>query len=99
MGGVFGGEWIHVYAWLSSSVVHLKLLIPQHCQLAVLCLVAQSCLTLCNPMDCVAHEVPLSMGILQAKKLEWVAMPSSWGSSQTRDQTQASHIARAFFTI
>ena len=50
-------------------------------------------------MDCVAHEVPLPMGILQAKKLEWVAMPSSWGSSQTRDQTQVSHIARGFFTI
>jgi len=26
MGGEFGGEWIHVYAWLSPFVVHLKLL-------------------------------------------------------------------------
>ena len=25
-------------------------------------LVAQSCPTLCNPMDCVAHQAPLSMG-------------------------------------
>ena len=25
MGGEFGGEWIHVYAWLSPSAVHLKL--------------------------------------------------------------------------
>ena len=31
--------------------------------------------------------------------LEWVAMPSSRGSSQPRDQTQVSGIARGFFTI
>ena len=29
MGEEFGGEWIHVYVWLSSFDVHLKLL--QHC--------------------------------------------------------------------
>ena len=33
----------------------------------------------------VAHQAPLSMGILQARILEWVAMPSSRGSSQPRD--------------
>ena len=38
-------------------------------------------------------------GILQARTLEWVAVPSSRGSSQPRDQTQASHIAGRFFTI
>ena len=31
MGGEVGGEWIHVYVWLSPSVAHLKL--PQHCLL------------------------------------------------------------------
>ena len=41
--------------------------------------VAQSCLTLCNPIDCTVH------GILQARILEWVALPFSRGSSQTRD--------------
>ena len=35
----------------------------------------------------VAHQAPLSKGILQARILEWVAMPSSRGSSQPRDQT------------
>ena len=35
-------------------------------------------------------------GILQAKILEWVAMPSSRGSSQPRAQTQVSHIAGGF---
>ena len=29
MEGEFGGEWIHVYVWLSPFAVHLKL--PQHC--------------------------------------------------------------------
>ena len=29
MGGEFGGEWIHVYVWLSPFAVHLKL--SQHC--------------------------------------------------------------------
>ena len=53
---------------------------------------AQSCPTLCNPMDNTAH------GILQARILEWVAFPFSMGSSQPRDQTQVSHVAGRFFT-
>ena len=47
----------------------------------------------------VAHQAPLSVGILQARILEWVEMPVSRGSSQSRDQTQVSHIAGGFFTI
>ena len=50
--------------------------------------VAQSCPTLCDPMDCTIH------GILQAKILEWVAFPFSRGSSHPKDQTQVSHIDR-----
>ena len=46
-----------------------------------------------------ACQAPLSMGILQARILEWVAVPFSRGSSQPRDQTQVSHIAGRFFTI
>ena len=46
--------------------------------------VAQSCLTLCDPMNCIVH------GILQARILKWVAFPFSRGSSQPRDQTQVS---------
>ena len=37
--------------------------------------------------------------ILQARMLEWIAMPSSRGSSQPRDQTQVCCIAGRFFTI
>ena len=39
------------------------------------------------------RQAPLSMGILQARILEWVAMPYSRRSSQPRDQTQVAHIA------
>ena len=53
--------------------------------------VSQLCSTLCNPMDYTVH------GIFQAIILEWVAVPVSRGSSQTRDQTQVSHIASRFF--
>ena len=64
---------------------------------AVLCLVAQLCPTLCNPMDC--SQAPLSMGILWARILEWVVMPYSRGYSQPRDQTEVSLIAGRFFII
>ena len=51
----------------------------------------------------VVHQVSLSMGILQARILERVAIPSSRdpsrGSSQPRDWTQVSRIAGGFFTI
>ena len=53
--------------------------------------VTQSGLTLFGPMDYAVH------GILQARILEWVALPSSRGSSQPRDQTQGFYIADGFF--
>ena len=61
-------------------------------------LVTQLCLTLCNLMD---SSLPGSSvhEILQARILEWVAVSFSRGSSQPKDQTQASGIARRFFTI
>ena len=50
-----------------------------------------------DPMDYILPGSSVH-GILQAKILEWVAMRSSRGSSQPRDQTQVSHIAGRFFT-
>jgi len=57
----------------------------------------QSCPVLSDPMDC---SLPSSSvhGILQERILEWVAMPSSRGSSQPRNQTRISCIAGRFFT-
>ena len=45
-----------------------------------------------------SRQAPLTMGILQARILEWVTMPSLRASSQPRDWTQVSHIAGGFFT-
>ena len=54
------------------------------------CLDVQSCLTLCNPMNCIAHQASLCIGILQARILEWVVVPSSRRSSQPRDRNHVS---------
>ena len=50
------------------------------------CVCAQSCLTLCGPMD---SSLPGSSvpGIIQARILEWVIIPFSIASSHPRDQT------------
>ena len=57
----------------------------------------QSCLLLCNPMD---YSPPgsLSMGILQARILEWVAMPTSRGFINTQGlnpRSPASSVSQA----
>ena len=66
--------------------------------MVVCVLVAQSCLTLCNPMDCRPPGFSVH-GILQARILQWVATPFSRGSSWPRDWTEVSGIAGRFFTI
>ena len=53
--------------------------------------VAQSCPTLCDPMDCSPPGSSVH-GILQARILEWVAISFSRGSSWSRDRTQVSRI-------
>ena len=58
-----------------------------------MCLVTQSCPTLCNPID---YSLPVSSvhRISQARILEWVAIPFSRGSSWHRDRIQVSCIAQ-----
>ena len=61
-------------------------------------LVTQSRLTLFDPMD----YSPLGSsvyGILQARILEWVAIPFSRESDRPRDWTQVSRIAGRFFIV
>ena len=60
--------------------------------------VAQSCLTLCDTMDCSPPDSSIH-GIFQARVLEWLAISFSRGSSRPRDRTQVSHIAGRRFTI
>ena len=65
--------------------------------LKVKVLVVQSCLTLCNSMDYIPSQSSVH-GILQARILEWVAIPFSRGTSQPRDWTHISCTAGRFFT-
>ena len=76
--------------WLPQIKKNLSLSHWTQCQVKVK--VAQSCLTLCDPMS---FTVP---GILQARILEWAAYPFSSGSSQPRNQTRVTCIAGGFFT-
>ena len=93
-------------SWLQSEVLALSLsllnsrIIALQCCVDFCCapLVAQSCLTLCDPTDCTLSGSYLQ-GILQARILEWVAIPFSRVSSRLRDWTQVSCIAGRFFTI
>ena len=84
-------KWKVNYKWVQKRGEAMKLLMHRKSLqyflcCAVLCLVAQSCLTLCNPMDC---YVPGSSvhGIFQARILKWVAISFSRVSSWPRDQT------------
>ena len=56
----------------------------------------QTCLTLCDPVDCSPPGSSLH-GFLQARILAWLAMPASRGSSRPRNQTCSSCIADRFF--
>ena len=76
------GEKLLFSFWLRCQIIHNE--------------VAQSCLTLCDPLDC---SLPGSSihGIFQARILEWVAISFSRGSSQPRDRTLVSRIADRCF--
>ena len=60
--------------------------------------VAQSCLPLCDPMDCSLPGTSVH-GIFQARILGWVAISFSRGSSRPRDQTWVSRIVGRRFTV
>ena len=76
--------------WVTNNFTFFKVFVCM--------LVAQSCLTLCNPMNCNMPDSSVC-GILQARILEWVAISFSRRSSQSRDQTRVTCIAGKFFTI
>ena len=87
-----------------TSIYQLNTLICSHFKISIIIslkvkvLFTQSRLTLHNPMD---YRPPGSSvhEILQAKTLDWVAIPFSRGSSWLRDWTQISHTAGSFFTV
>ena len=61
-------------------------------------LVTQSCPTLCDPKDC-SPPGSSPHGIIQARILEWVAIPFSRESSQLSDQICISCTEGRFFTV
>ena len=96
--------------WVLSQLFHSPLspssrgsLVSLHCVPLGWCHlceneVAQSCPTLCNPLDC----SPLGSsvhGIFQARILEWVAIFFSRGSSQPSDRTRVSRLTGRCFTV
>ena len=86
-----GGAWwttVHGVTNLSNLIMKWKVRVK----------VTQLCPTLCDPMNCSLPSTSV-YGIIQARILEWVAIPFSRGSSQARDRTQVSHIAGRFLTI
>ena len=93
-----------LFQWVGSShqVVKVLELQPQHvCVLIHECvcvLIAQLCLTLCDPMDCSLPGYCVH-GILQTGIQEWVAISFSRGSSQPQDWTLVACIAGGCFNI
>ena len=81
------------YARPNMGCEHPRILVS----LKVKVLVAQLYQTFCNLMDCSPPDSS-DYGILQARILEWVAMPFSRRASQPRDRTPVSHIIGRFFT-
>ena len=86
----FIGRWI---------LYHLPYTIYIYTILLLLLLSHFSCVQLFATPWTIAHQAPLSMEISQARILQWVAIPFSKESSQTRDQTCDSCTAGKFFTI
>ena len=72
----------------STMIVQRKQALREVCK----CMLSQSCWTLCDPMDCSPPGSSVH-GILQARILEWVAMPFSRGSSQPTDWTHVFHVS------
>ena len=77
--------------------IHRRISAYMHVSICCCSLFAQSCPTLCNPIDCSPPDFPVHR-ISQAKILEWVAISFSRGSFRSRDHTCISCIAGGFFT-
>ena len=96
----------HMWLWLIHGDVqqrpaqYCKAITLQYvCVCVCVCvLVTQLCPTLCNSMDCSSPDSSVHR-ILQARKLEWVAISFSRGSSPPRDWTLASCIAVILYCL
>ena len=78
---------------VSFSELMVKYCKQQTITIYDMCVHAPLCLTLCNPVDC-SQPGSSVHGIFQARILVWVAISSSRGSSQPRDQSWVSCVGR-----
>ena len=91
-----GHDWATKHSIVQHTHTYRDTRIYSHiCATCAVCLVTQSCPTLCNPTDNSPRGFSVN-GNIQARILEWIAIPSSRTSSQLRDQTQVSWIAGIF---
>ena len=79
-------DMMYIYTYIYNEILKANVL------------VAASCLTLCDPMDC-SQSGSYVQGITQARRLAWVTIPFSRGSSWPRDQTQVSYTVGRFFPV
>ena len=83
------------YEFLKIKELYIEISLRQH---PAPVLVAQSCPTLCNSIDCRPPGSSVH-GILQERILEWVAIPFSRGSSWLRNRTRVSCITGRVFIL
>ena len=98
---------VNSIAWWMISFIFIKNFVklyfygirkdPPTSSLHWCCLVASSCLPLCNPMEYSPSDSSVH-GIFQARIVKWVAIPFSSGFFLLRDPNHASCIAGRFFT-
>ena len=94
----------HFWYFLEEKTTNLKRYMNPYvhcicvCVCVCVCVCIQSCLTLCDPVDCSLPGFSVH-GILQARILEWVTIFSSRGSSWPRDWTLVSCIGGRRFNL
>ena len=96
--GIFPTQRLNPGLLLGRQILYHWATLKPHMICESVSQVAQSCPTLCDPMDC---SLPGSSvhGIFQARILEWVAISFSRGSSWPRDRTRVPHIVGRRFTV
>ena len=83
------GRSLHVCLWAYTK---------ENCWCPLGVCIAQLCPTLCDPMGCISPGSSVH-GDSPGKNMEWVAISSSRGSSQSRDRTQVVRIAGRLLTV
>ena len=87
------------YKWTIDRERNANLKSMRRCSTSFqILLVIQSCLTLCDSMDCSPSSSSVH-GILQERLREWVAIHFSRGSSQPRNQTQSPALQRLLYHL